>query len=74
MEPLIVGLPVYNTDSSLKAPGIQCFVAGSIPAVTPRYCMKKNRKMLLGAQKIEKKKFLSVLPPLICTYMYSRVQ
>jgi hypothetical protein len=25
----------------MKAPGIQCYVAGSIPAVTPRYCTKK---------------------------------
>jgi hypothetical protein len=39
-----------------KAPGIHCYVAGSIPAVTPRYCTKKNRKMLFGAQKNKGKK------------------
>jgi hypothetical protein len=40
-----------------KAPGIHCYVAGWIPAVTPRYCTyKENRKMLFGAQKKKKKK------------------
>ncbi len=38
-----------------KAPGIHCYVAGSIPAVTPRYCTKKT-KMLFRAQKNEGKK------------------
>jgi hypothetical protein len=27
-----------------KTPGIHCYVAGSIPAVTPRYCTKKIEK------------------------------
>ncbi len=27
-----------------KAPGIRCYVAGSIPAVIPRYCTKKIEK------------------------------
>jgi hypothetical protein len=40
-----------------KAPGIHCYVAGSIPAVTPRYCTyKENRKMLFRAQKQQRKK------------------
>ncbi len=38
-----------------------CYVAGSIPAVTPRYCMKKKTKMLLGAQKTESIKRSRVL-------------
>ncbi len=41
-----------------KVPGIHYYVAGSIPAVTPRYCMyKENRKMLFGAQKNKGKKY-----------------
>jgi hypothetical protein len=40
----------------MKAPGIFCYVAGSIPAVTPRYCTKKIEKMLFGAQKTKGKK------------------
>jgi hypothetical protein len=45
-----------------KAPGVHCYVAGSIPAVTPRYCTKKREKMLFGAQKTkkEKKKYLEM--------------
>ncbi len=39
-----------------KAPGIHCYVAGSIPAVTPRYCRKKIEKMLCRAQKKRRKK------------------
>jgi hypothetical protein len=39
-----------------KAPGIHCYVAGSIPAITPRYCTKKIEKMLFGAQKNKGKK------------------
>ncbi len=40
-----------------KAPGIHCYVAGSIPAVTPRYVLyKDNIKMLFGAQKKTKEK------------------
>ncbi len=35
---------------------VHCYVAGSIPAVTPRYCTKKIKKMLFGAQKIKGKK------------------
>ncbi len=45
-----------------KAPGIHCYVVGSIPAVTLRYCTKKQRKMLFGAQKKEKKKHSLQLP------------
>jgi hypothetical protein len=30
---------------------MHCYVAGSIPTVTPRYCTEKNRKMLFGAPK-----------------------
>jgi hypothetical protein len=39
-----------------KAPGIHCYVAGSIPAVIPRYCTKKIEKMLFRAQKKQRKK------------------
>jgi hypothetical protein len=41
-----------------KVPGIQCYVAGSIPAVIPRYFTKKIEKMLFGAQKNKGKKIL----------------
>ncbi len=34
-----------------KAPGIHCYVAGSIPVFIPRYCTKKIEKMLFRAQK-----------------------
>jgi hypothetical protein len=38
-----------------KAPGIHNYVAGSIPAVTPRYCTKKIEKCSLEHKKREKK-------------------
>ncbi len=39
-----------------KAPGIHCYVAGSIPAVTPKYCTKEIEKCSLehGKKKREK--------------------
>jgi hypothetical protein len=45
-----------------KAPGIHGYVAGSIPAVTPRYCTIKNNKCSSEHQKEEEKK--SFLLPL----------
>ncbi len=42
-----------------KVPGMSYYVAGSIPAVTPRYSTKKIEKMLFGAQKNKGKKSLS---------------
>ncbi len=39
-----------------KAPGIHCYVAGSIPAVTPRYCTKKIEKCSLKHKKNKGKK------------------
>ncbi len=39
-----------------KAPGIHCYVAGSIPAVTPRYCTKKIEKCSLKHKKKQRKK------------------
>jgi hypothetical protein len=39
-----------------KAPGIHCYVAGSIPAVTPRYCTKKIGKCSLEHKKKTKEK------------------
>ncbi len=39
-----------------KAPGIHYYVAGSIPAVTPRYCTKKIEKCSLEQKKQMKKK------------------
>jgi hypothetical protein len=39
-----------------KAPGIHCYVAGSIPAVTPRYCTKKTEKCSLEHTKKQRKK------------------
>jgi hypothetical protein len=39
-----------------KAPGIHCYVAGSIPAVTPRYCTKKIEKCSLEHKKTKGKK------------------
>jgi hypothetical protein len=39
-----------------KAPGIHYYVAGSIPAVTPRYCTKKIEKCSLEHQKKTKEK------------------
>jgi hypothetical protein len=38
-----------------KAPGIHCYVAGSIPAFTPRYCTKKMEKCSLEHEKKPKK-------------------
>jgi hypothetical protein len=35
----------------MKAPGIHCYAAGSIPAVTPRYCTKKIEKCSLEQKK-----------------------
>jgi hypothetical protein len=40
----------------MKAPGIHCYVAGSIPAVTPRNCTKKIEKCSLEHQKTKEKK------------------
>jgi hypothetical protein len=37
-----------------KAPGIHCYVAGSIPAVTPRYCTKKIENALWSTKKGKK--------------------
>jgi hypothetical protein len=39
-----------------KAPGIHCYVAGSIPAITPRYCTKKIEKCSLEHTKKKGKK------------------
>jgi hypothetical protein len=39
-----------------KAPGIHCYAAGSIPAVTPRYCTKKIEKRSLEHKKTKEKK------------------
>ncbi len=38
-----------------KAPGIHGYVAGSIPAVTPRYCTTKTRIVLRSTKKRLKK-------------------
>jgi hypothetical protein len=38
----------------MKAPGIHCYVEGSIPAVTPKYRTKKMEKMLFGAHEKNK--------------------
>ncbi len=40
----------------MKAPGIHCYVAGSIPAVTPRYCTKKIENALMSTKKTKEKK------------------
>jgi hypothetical protein len=45
-----------------KAPGIHCYDAGSIPAVTPRYCTKKIEKMLFRAKKTKGKKLTRCMP------------
>jgi hypothetical protein len=45
-----------------KAPGIHCYVAGSIPAVTPRYCTEIIEKCSLERKKKnkgKKKKFVN---------------
>ncbi len=39
-----------------NAPGIHCYVAGSIPAVTPRYCRKTIEKCSLEHKKRKKEK------------------
>ncbi len=39
-----------------KAPGIHCYVAGSIPAATPRYCTKKIEKCSSEHKKTKEKK------------------
>jgi hypothetical protein len=44
-----------------KVPGIHYYVAGSIPAVTPRYCTKKIEKCSLEHKK--KKKRRCVISP-----------
>ncbi len=43
----------------MKAPGIHCYDAGSIPAVTPRYCTKKIEKCSLEHKKNKEKKLFS---------------
>jgi hypothetical protein len=40
----------------LKTPGIHCYVAGSIPVVTPRYSSNKIRNALWSTKKRRKKK------------------
>ncbi len=47
-------------------PGIHCYVAGSIPAVTPRYCTKKREKCSLEHKK-KKKKEKKLDCPVHCT-------
>jgi hypothetical protein len=44
----------------MKAPGIHCYIAGSIPAVTPRYCTKKIEKCSLEHKKNKGKKLLAI--------------
>jgi hypothetical protein len=39
-----------------KAPGIHYYVAGSIPAVTPRYCTKKLEKCSVVHKKTKENK------------------
>jgi hypothetical protein len=39
----------------MKAPGIHCYVAGSIPAVTPRYRTTKIEKCSLEHKKTKEK-------------------
>jgi hypothetical protein len=46
---------------SYQAPGIHCYVAGSIPAVTPRYCTKKIEKCSLEHKKTKEKKCIMEL-------------
>jgi hypothetical protein len=41
-----------------SAPGIYCYVAGPIPAVTPRYCTNKLGNAPRSIKKKEKKEFL----------------
>jgi hypothetical protein len=48
----------------MKAPGIHCYVAGSIPAVTPRYCTKKIEKCSLEHKKNKGKKTGSIIASL----------
>jgi hypothetical protein len=57
-----------------KAPGIHCYVAGSIPAVTPRYCTKKIEKCSLEHKKNKvKKKIVSKKNQAsICRKMHGR--
>jgi hypothetical protein len=43
-------------NSVAKAPGIHDYVAGSIPAVTPRYCTVKTINALRITQKKDKKR------------------
>ncbi len=42
-----------------KAPGIHCYVAGSIPAVIPRYCTKKIEKCPLWSTKKQKQRIVT---------------
>jgi hypothetical protein len=43
-----------------KTPGIHCYVAGSIPVVTPRYCTRKIEKCSLEHKKRKKKKYQDI--------------
>jgi hypothetical protein len=47
---------VTVVDQWAKAPGMHCYVVGSIPAVTPRYCTKKIEKCSLEHKKNKGKK------------------
>jgi hypothetical protein len=44
-----------------RSSGIHCYVAGLIPAVTPRYCTKKIEKCSLEHKKTKEKKFIHEL-------------
>ncbi len=44
-----------------KAPGIHCYVADSIPAVTPRYCTNKLEKCSLEHKKYKGKKIYATV-------------
>ncbi len=55
----------YDGRRMVKAPGIHCYVAGSIPAITPRYYTKEHRKCSSG----HKKKLIIIL-----CYTWSRIK
>ncbi len=52
----VVALRLTVVAQWAKAPGIHCYVAGTIPAVTPRYCTKKIEKCSLEHKKTKEKK------------------
>ncbi len=67
---------VTVVDQWTKAPGIHCYVEGSMPAVTPRNCTKKKDNALWSTKKTKEEKiinfkfFLYFHPIVLCLCLF----